>query len=724
MAEIDTKEYKKLETVNNLILKQINEMAQTLKSRREDLKTAHKDVWAETPIIRNMDDAINLVNISNEIAQHERQYAQASLRLVQLKSMLSSPYFARIDFKEEGFDEIEEIYIGKHSLFDGKQFHVYDWRAPISSLYYDYGVGKACFNVDDNIISGEITLKRQYHIVNGELKYLFDSELAIDDEILQMELSRSSDAKIKTIIHTIQREQNKAIRNDAARLLVFGPAGSGKTSVGLHRLAFLLYKHRGNLTSGKVRIFSPSPIFASYIEGIIPELGEEDVQTLDFPSLLPRDTCAGSERSEEPAGDSEGSGSTYNVYEHFDFLQNPSGDEKRRFWLAQKYSAAFVEFLESFVRQYSPSLEEDIRFNRDIVCTAERVKALYEDRTKAGTLSGKTARVIEFVTRSYEEYFKENTKEITTFFNNIYEDTLTDGVIRHRFEEQKNIVLADLRNRLIPPAKKLYERALRAWAKENKLPHIQDAVGSLKWERVLYEDALSLFYINLLTGRIPKDNQVKHILLDEAQDISYLQHKILQRFYGDNCHFTVLADVNQSLYPEIHLHSEEELLALYPSATVSKLTTSYRSTYEISRFAANVLGIGDAHAYKRHGDEPRIIDTKDPASSAVEIIESLRPDFNTIGILLSTTKAAEKFSAEFKQLYSGERPLKLSGFDTGIMIMAVPYAKGLEFDAVICPEYGSYNPDSSSGSPMDAKHLYLICTRALHQLYLLRRLAD
>ena len=712
-------EDKKLADVLELILAQINQMAQNLGDRRKDLARAHKDIWAETPIIRNMDDVLNLTMISSEIAQHEREYAAAHTRLGQLKSMLSSPYFARIDFLEDGYDDILTVYIGKHSLYDGTDFHIYDWRAPISSLYYDYGVGKASFIANDNEITGEITLKRQYQIENGKLVYMFDSDLAIDDEILKLELSRASDGRVKSIIHTIQQEQNKAIRSESPRLLVMGPAGSGKTSVGLHRLAFLLYKHRGSLTSAKVRIFSPSPVFASYIDGIIPELGEDNVQTLDFPTLL------------------SDYYSSYDLFsdnlEQIDFLQTASENDPRRKWIAEKSSPEFVSFLEEYIRSYSPALDEDICFNRDIVCDRSRIAALYQDRTSAGTIKTKTARVLEFVSRSHEEYFADNKRAVTDFFNSINDENLSDGIVRHRFDEQKNIVLSDLRNRLLPDTKKLYSRALRTWAKKKV------DTRPLYWEKLLYEDALVLFYMDILMGKVPKDNQVKHILLDEAQDISFLQHRILQRLYG--CQFTVLADVNQALYPEIHLQNESDLTNLYPDAAYMPLTTSYRSTYEISRFAANILGdLGNSEKepsslYQRHGDEPQIIETDDPAAAAAEIISKLPEDFKTVGILLPSAKEAEEFYQkfyqkfqEFQQKFNRSEVLtgslvtsRFDSFEPGVMVMTVPLAKGLEFDAVICPGYDKFisNQNSDQAASQNKRHLYLICTRALHQLYLL-----
>ena len=690
-------EEKKLSQVTSLILNQLTEMAQTLQNRRKDLVDANKAIWAETPLIRNMDDALNLITISSEIAQHERQYAQANVRLGQLKNMLASPYFARIDFKEDGYDDVETIYIGRNSLFDGTTFHVYDWRAPISSLYYDYGTGKASFTVHDttegteNTISGQVTLKRQYHIENGKLIFLFDSDLAIDDTILQQELSKVSDSRIKTIIHTIQREQNKAIRSEATQLLVTGPAGSGKTSVGLHRLAFLLYKHRGNLTSAKVRIFSPSPVFASYIDGIIPELGEENVQTLDFPALL---TGYSSYKD------------FYDNFEQIGFLQSSPNNDPRRLWITQKFSPDFVGFIEDFIQGYKPNLDEDISFNNVILCPRERLTELYRDRTSAGTLSSRTSRVIEFVSRAHEEYFKDNKKSVSDFFNRVHNDVLSDGLIRRHFDEQKNIVISDLRNRLLPNAKKLLKRALRIWSKKNSLPPANER--ALFWERLLYEDALMLFYMDILMGRIIKDNLVKHILLDEAQDLSYLHHKILQRLYASQ--FTVLADVNQALYPEIHLHDEVALKDLYPAADHLPLTTSYRSTYEISSFAAGILQKPHDNLYQRHGEEPHVIETTDLTGTILKIIDD-SANFNTIGIILSTDKKAQSFYQNFKDQRSCTLITNQSdSFEPGIMVVPVHLAKGLEFDVVICPEYGD---------DLDKKVLYLICTRALHRLYLL-----
>jgi len=724
----DPKEVKKLSDTVERIIAQINKEADSLKTRRGDVLEARRIMSKATGLIRDFDDVAHLTVLVAEVSQQEQTYHEASKRLHHLKRLLNSPYFARIDFTEDGYDQVEEIYIGRHSLLDEKNhiFHVYDWRAPISSLYYDYGVGRARFNIPATTqgelppIEGEISLKRQFQIEKGKLVYFFDSDLAVEDEILRLELSKASDAKIKTIIHSIQKEQNAAIRNEATDVLVFGPAGSGKTSVGLHRLAYLLYRHRETLSSRGVRIFSPSPIFASYIEGIIPDLGEDDVETLDFPSLLEEYSP-----KKHPFHDQ---------YQQIEYLQSAPDHDPRRHWLQEKYSPEFIAHLEEFIKGYSPAFD-DVCFNQDILCSQERLAALYADRTSAGNLATKTARVMSYVNQRYEEYYKASRVPIAKLFSAIHDDDLTDSEIRRLYEEEKGIVQADLQGRLMPSAKRLYERALAAWGKTRHLP-MQYLKEALRQEQIFFEDAIMLLYIDILTGRVAPEKNVKHILIDEAQDISIIQHRTLKRLFPSS-HFTVLADVNQALYPCINLHATAELENEYPKAKVIPLTTSYRSTYEISRFAAGLLA-GDTGAvdmsaiYSRRGDEPAVIECEDPATTVWEIVNGLPKEYNTIGILLSTAKKARRFYDKLMgtQAVNGEdenafgAPILIAdtnaSFSQGLMIMALPYAKGLEFDAVICPEYGQAIFDGTLGRKM----LYLVCTRALHNLYLLHNLTS
>ena len=704
-------EQQKLAQVNDEILAQINKYSEGLRTRQEGVLEARRLMYKATHVVRDFDDVVLLTMYAQEVSATEIAYGETSKMLTRLQRILDTPYFARIDFVEEGYDDREEIYIGRHSLFDEttQTFHVYDWRAPISSLYYDFGVGRASFAVpvkDSPDIAGDIVLKRHYQIEKGKLVYFFDSDLAVEDDMLRRELSKVSDAKIKTIIHSIQREQNRAIRAEAGSVLVFGPAGSGKTSVGLHRLAYLLYHQRNTLASSKVRIFSPSAVFASYIEGIIPDLGEDEVTHMDFAQLV--ETLL-----KRPFHDG------YELIEYLLAAQHEPAHTPRahrRAWLAHKYSTDFLDHVEKTVRTHAPAFD-DIFFYRDKICDRRRLADLYADRTSASTLAGKTARVIDYVQQCFAGYYRQHKKAITALFESIADDTLTDEEARLRYEEEKNIVLIDLRNRLSPTPQKLYQRALKSYppAKTTPMRYIHE---SLHQEKLYFEDALALVYIGVLTGRIAADTAIKHILLDEAQDAPHIAHRLLRKLYPAS-QFTILADPRQALYDDINLHHQADIEAQYPNAQVIPLTKSYRSTFEINRFANQFLPdefktADDSALYMRHGDEPQVITLAENAcvyDATREILASLPADYQTIGILLPNARQARDFFGKLNHA-----PAKLIAdadqqFAPGVMVMAVPYAKGLEFDAVICP--------LSNYEMKNARTMYLICTRALHQLHVI-----
>ena len=691
-------EIQKLQTVKDELLAQVEILTKGLTKKRDEVLASRKEMWREARrAIRDFDDVADLYVFAEEVSSQEMQYGETSKQLGKLTKMLNEPYFARIDFIEREYgDDIEEIYIGRYSLFDEKTqtFHVYDWRAPISSLYYDHGVGDASYKVPATgaIIKGEIVLKRQYQIEKCQLKYLFDNDIAINDEILRMELSKTADASIKTIINTIQTEQNRAIRADDNNMLVYGPAGSGKTSVGLHRLAYLLYRDRNSLTSAKLRIFSPSPVFASYIAGIIPELGEDDVENLDFSTLLEEKTKK----------------KFFGLYQQIEAL---SINDERTQWLAHKYSPAFLDQLEAYIANHRPSFE-DVYFNTDKLCDGGKLQKLYEDRTNASTLKSKTERVLNYVDRAYNEYYKLKNLSITELFNDIHDDNFSDQEVRIKYEEEKSIVMRDLQSRLRPRSLKLYEKFLKNYSGKNPLPrhYIKE---TLYTEKLLYEDALMLFYIDILTGQTAPDKTVRHILLDEAQDLSHLHHRILARLYPAS-HYTVLADTNQALYQSISINSIQELTALYPEAVEFPLTKSYRSTYEINTFAAQFLDNPNPSAsYTRHGAAPEVIQTPDTIGAVKALLKKLK-DYSTVGILLPTTQMAVEFHKALKSKNIQLIATETCEFKPGVMVMAVPFAKGLEFDAVICPNYNSPIFEGEFGRRL----MYLICTRALHGLYL------
>lgn len=286
MTDTERAERRRLEATIDEIREQLQELHVVAKSRKEQVAATRRTLWQEgARAPTDFEDQVELVGQITELNREEMQHALYRRMVDRFERLMRSPYFARVDFRAQGENDPEAIYIGTSSLVDREsgEHWVYDWRAPISGMYYDYELGEAGYPCEDGRIEGEITLKRQYRIVDGKLVYLFDSGLKIDDEILQEMLSKHVDDRMRTIITSIQREQNRVIRDEHHRILfVQGPAGSGKTSIALHRVAYLLYRHRHTLAADNMIIFSPNRIFSDYIGEVLPELGEENVHQTTF----------------------------------------------------------------------------------------------------------------------------------------------------------------------------------------------------------------------------------------------------------------------------------------------------------------------------------------------------------------------------------------------------------------------------------------------------------
>ncbi|HSP11514.1 MAG TPA: hypothetical protein VLO29_03225 [Salegentibacter sp.] len=273
----EIKEKKVLKQVLSKVDKAIRKITKRIEVQGADIKEANDHMQEYK---RDMDHLEK--NAVREAVSNMAMVGRASLaqkkRLLRLKDIT---YFGRIDFTESGRKKASQIYVGVHNFKDETNRNlVYDWRAPISSMFYDFEPGKAFYETrDGEKVQGNIDLKRQFRIRNGEMEYMLDNDIAIQDEVLQKELKQASSSKMKNIVATIQREQNAIIRNeDAQNLIIQGVAGSGKTSIALHRIAFLLYKFKDSISSEDILIISPNKVFASYISNVLPELGEETVQ--------------------------------------------------------------------------------------------------------------------------------------------------------------------------------------------------------------------------------------------------------------------------------------------------------------------------------------------------------------------------------------------------------------------------------------------------------------
>ena len=729
-------ELARLVKVRGILETQIAPLVQRLNRTKDEIIASRNDMRGDASyIVREFDDLIELSSLNSQVMEREKTHESAGIKLRNLRKMFASPYFGRIDFTEDGCGDELQVYIGLNSLFDGYAAYVYDWRAPVSSMFYDYGIGRAGYAAPGGRIDGEIVLKRQYKIVGGEIVYMFDSDLTIDDDILQMELSKAAGGQIKTIISTIQREQNEAIRRENQKnLLVSGPAGSGKTSVGLHRLAYLLYKYRGAINSNDMLIFSSNNIFTSYISNVIPELGEDDIPALDF-----RDIIGRYYKRKRPFHD---------MYEQIEYMSGLTEAQKdldiRLRCIREKYSAGFINFTESFCGRYRPAIP-DVYFRNWKVCDKKDMAGLYIDRTSLSTMESKTARIIDFTEQRLREFYGAKLEEIYEVFCGETGEHLSEAECKRLYEAFVSKTVQSLSARLCPAPAELYGRIIKKYAADNGIDwgFYDFTHASLSSAKLFFEDMLVLTYIQVLTG-YRGANAVKHVLVDEAQDMTPLQHIIINKIFRGS-RFTVLADINQAAYPLVGTADWDTLAAIYgcgeyggeagivstaagagptaganPSAQCDtvRLLKSYRSTSEINRFAMRYLPEASRYDFfGRGGEEPEIIRAQDMPAAVLDIIRGLggKPQPSaTVGILVKNAASAK---ALYKIL-SGKTKLTLISdadeyFKPGVVIMPAYFAKGLEFDAVIVP----YREGEYSGAG-GSKIMYLMCTRALHTLYL------
>lgn len=281
-----------LAQVYKKICTELSKRERDVKSYKRNITTTKRSIWEEgdhTWEYGDIDAAVEIKQTMDALLQENRRYHIAERQLQKLETLKKSPYFGRIDFTEKGFPDTEQIYIGITSFFDERgDILIYDWRAPVSSIFYDFELGPAFYKCLDGIIEGKVSLKRQYRITEDRLEYMLDTGIKIDDELLQEILSKNTDEKMRNIVNTIQKEQNRIIRDEEHQLLmVQGVAGSGKTSIALHRIAYLLYKYRDeNMTSNNILIFSPNTVFNDYISNVLPELGEENMQQTTFDEYI------------------------------------------------------------------------------------------------------------------------------------------------------------------------------------------------------------------------------------------------------------------------------------------------------------------------------------------------------------------------------------------------------------------------------------------------------
>jgi DNA helicase II / ATP-dependent DNA helicase PcrA len=750
-------EQERLDRIMEIIAEQIRMLEDETFRRRKEVIDIRKHFWDDVKVnIDTFDDFLETIISLRQQAQllsvSQSTHRHAFKRLSTLRRMQEVPYFGRIDFTEEGTSTAERIYIGISTLTDtsGENILIYDWRAPISSIYYDYPPGPAEYATPEGVIRGMLEKKWQYIIRGGVIKSMFDTSLTIGDEILKQVLGKVSDKHMHNIVATIQREQNRIIRHDRGRLLIVqGPAGSGKTSAALQRIAYLLYKYRDRLKADQIILFSPNSMFNSYVSNVLPELGEENMLQVTFQEYLDH-RLSNEFQVEGP-------------YEQLEYVLTAADDPSYRTRIASIRLKASTRFFET-IKKYWKSLEssgmlfKDITFRGKPIVTAKQIAERFYSNDTSLRFHNRLEKLMNWLNKQIDEAEKlERTKpwvqeEIELLSNEDYHKAYTRLRKKRGFKgesldnyESEIEVLGQLivRQKLKPLRKQI--RTLRfidmkgiykqLFADPTRIKLWMEGETPKEWEdiclltvkmldegKLFYEDATPFLFLKELIQGFQTNSSIKHVLVDEAQDYSPFQFEFLKRLFP-SARMIVLGDFNQAIFTHASEMVDFHILAsLYgPDETdVITLTRSYRSTRQIVEFTRRLVPGGERiTAFERDGDKPVLTQLSNHAELhrciASKVADLRNRGYNTIAIIC---KSAAESTAAYEALSNVEEiKLVKSGsteYEQGVVVIPAYLAKGIEFDAVII-----YNASAQVyGDESLRKLFYTACTRAMHYLQL------
>ena len=673
LSEKEISEEKEYLNYNLRIIRdKISELGQVLYDRQEKVMEFKKFIWDSRADMdpTEMKTMINASDLEITMMSYKSDYLQKLYRIQ------NNPYFGSITFKTD--QDEKKIYIGiTHVEDEEKQkYLVYDWRAPICSMFYDYELGKAEYQAPEGVIKGEITNKRQFTIKQGKLVRVFDNNINIDDELLQQVLTEESGDKMKNIVNTIQQEQNAIIRNiQDKNLIVQGIAGSGKTSVALHRIAFLLYKIK-NLNSNNVLIFSPNNIFTEYISNVLPELGESNTLQTTFNSFL------------------ETNLEEFNKVESFtDFVERYyKYQERNKDLVRYKQSDQIIDDLDRYIGRFVKELHftEDI-ITRDFEISKEELNYLLKDRYSKLLLIEIIDKIADKMCDDFYKGKKGNKKKILSLLNNNLSTKINYKEIFKSFFKSPEFINS-------------YEGPIRG-------DEIKEAVGN---KDIKYEDACIFVYIKGLLEGFSYRGLIQEIVIDEAQDYNKLQYKLIRTIFKKS-NFTILGDINQTINPYYRYNSLEELKEIFEDSCYLELSKTYRSSPEIIEHTNKILGLTHVSAIRRDNNRPVLFkdEKNNLKNSLLDDLRRAKKENFTIAIITKTDEEAEKVYDAIKE----EEPkinLILSStkeFNKKMIIIPSYMAKGLEFDETIV-----YTTKDNRYTPEEKYLYYVACTRAQHQL--------
>lgn len=646
-----------LNIVNKELKEKISDIGVSLYQQEEKINEFKKYTW-------NSKAGMDKVEVNAAILENDLEVELLTMRGLYLKKLLkseSSPYFGRVDFNGD------KIYIGLTYLDKNYDHLIYDWRSPISNLFYECEIGNAEYQAKEGTIKGIMTKKRQYKIEDGKLIRVFDSNLNIVDDLLQEVLGNESSDKMKNIVDTIQKEQNEIIRDVAHKnLIVEGIAGSGKTSVALHRIAFLLYKIN-NLKSKDILILSPNNVFSEYISNVLPELGEDNTQNTtwsDFANSFIKE---------------------YKGVESFtNFVKRYYEKENINDFSKIKLSDEFKDIIDEYIAKFTKNVE----FTSGIECKykdydIDTLNKLLHERYSTIPLFGR----IELISENIANY--------------------NDG------GKYKNKYIKELLTRLnvSKDYKKIYKGLFETEEFIKKYGIIDTSYINDKI--INYDDSLIFIYMKGLLEGFPYNGIMKQIVVDEAQDYTPLQYFILKTIFK-NVSFTILGDVNQTINPYYKYDTLKKLDKIFTSRTANlRLTKTYRSSKEIIEYTNKILNLDFVSAIRNNNDIPVVFKKeKNIKEDLIKNINNLKNKYKSIAVITKNDKEANKIY----NLLKNDLDISLiktdsNIFDRNLVVVPSYVSKGLEFDSVII-----YTEKDNKYTD-DEKYLYYVsCTRCQHEL--------
>lgn len=700
-------EEKRLAQTISLAEEQLKQAKEAADKKKSEIIEAKKDVRENTEhgitSLYTSDGFEALVELSqyiNPVTDKIIDYEEEEHKILLLEKMIKSPYFARIDFKFDDEDEFEKIYIGRSSLRKNsyQEMYVYDWRSPIASVFYRFMTGEAFYDAPCGRVTGELNLKRQYEIKNGILEYFFDSDVQIVDEFLRQLLSQNTTAKMKAIVETIQHEQDVVIRDmENDLLMVQGVAGSGKTSIALHRAAYLMYQGlQTKLSANNIMIISPNSIFEQYISNVLPELGEDNVISSVFEDIL----------SELLNG--------RKIQSRNDFLENLIVNSKykeiSRNSIEFKTSSFFREILDQFLidipRQWIEF--EDVYYEGKCVVSGQILK---------DKILGRPETPLGIKLEQLEDY--------------ILEQIFGTGKGRGH-KEEKNLIKQEIQKFIKTDIVELYKILFSNEAyfysllqNSNPSQNIKNiwkyTKENLEADSLYYDDAIAIAYLYLKIYGTNKYKNIKQVVIDEAQDYYPLQYEIFNLLFS-NAKFTILGDMKQTLAKkeDISFYEQIQKILNKKKSSLIMLDKSFRCTNEILNFSLKFIEqSSQIKSFNRNGDSPKVYIADNSEIFIDEIVKEIKlcqeKGFQSICLICKTEKNSTYLFNKIKHKLDIQLIKNGSVSDLqGVFILPVYMSKGLEFDTVLICDADSQNYHDED----DKNLLYVACTRALHKLSL------